>query len=766
MTNYELLNLSFFEFENLTRDLLEKKFNIYIESFTSGSDQGIDLRFAFDNSKACIVQCKRFKTFSSLYSSLKKEISKIKKLNVNKYYVSTTVPLTPQQKEKIFKLFQPYIKKHEDIFGKDDINKMLSEFKDVELKYYKLWLSSTNVLNSILHSKVYNVSEIDVSDINKNIKKYVQNESYNSSLKILEENNYIIISGIPGIGKTTLAKILIYNFLAKGFTEYISLTDSINDAFKLYHESKSQVFFYDDFLGRNFLEDKLMKNEDNLLLKFITKIKESKNKVLIMTTREYILHQAQEKYELLNNNRINIAKTILDISTYTKIIKAQILYNHLFFSSIPQQFIFELLNDKKYLEIIEHENYNPRIIETIIENEEWKQIDACDYFKTFISYFDNPESVWKHAFENQISELSQIILLLLVTSDTPILYEDLKIILNTFCQTYHSKYNFSYSEMNFNKALKEIENSFIVFQKDVRNQIAIEFINPSIFDFLFNFIKCKMEIIEEILMTAIYINQFFYIFLYDKSVRSYHGKKNIKISNAIKKNVIKRLVNDHPNFISSNISKIHYYNEKGFVWTKNTNNTLSNITLINEHIDIKQHKELSNLLLKDYENVLKKQINNNRLYNVIQLYPEFKDDMKLDSDDFIEKIFSNVVWVDDISSFIEFKKILPEEYQTFTRSKSFQERLSDIVDDDYYNIDEDSIENLITNLELIQTEFGMNFEYKIASLHEKLEEIDKDAIDETDAYRKIITSQEENANNIDTVIDNMFESLNYRDIKD
>lgn len=76
MNNYDLNILSHHEFEQLTRDLLQKNFNVYIESFTTGKDSGIDLRFGFSKDRKSVVQCKRYATFSSLLGSLKKRIKK------------------------------------------------------------------------------------------------------------------------------------------------------------------------------------------------------------------------------------------------------------------------------------------------------------------------------------------------------------------------------------------------------------------------------------------------------------------------------------------------------------------------------------------------------------------------------------------------------------------------------------------------------------------------------------------------------------------
>ena len=50
MLQYDFRILQFNEFECLCRDLLQRKENNFIESFTEGRDDGIDLRFAYSKS--------------------------------------------------------------------------------------------------------------------------------------------------------------------------------------------------------------------------------------------------------------------------------------------------------------------------------------------------------------------------------------------------------------------------------------------------------------------------------------------------------------------------------------------------------------------------------------------------------------------------------------------------------------------------------------------------------------------------------------------
>ena len=93
MPDYNFLNLSPPEFEDMSRDLIQKQLKTYLESFTSGRDSGIDLRYATDAAKTIIVQCKRYKDFSSLMTILNKEADTIKKLKPGKYVITTSCGL-------------------------------------------------------------------------------------------------------------------------------------------------------------------------------------------------------------------------------------------------------------------------------------------------------------------------------------------------------------------------------------------------------------------------------------------------------------------------------------------------------------------------------------------------------------------------------------------------------------------------------------------------------------------------------------------------
>jgi DNA polymerase III delta prime subunit len=564
MPDYDFLNLSTFDFEKLTRDVLQEQYDIDLESFTTGKDGGIDLRYSKEKNNDLIVQCKRYNNYISLKSNLKKEYQKVKILNPQKYILSTSVGLTPLNKDEIIKIFNGCIKGPSDIFGKNDLNNLLGKYPEIERKHFKLWFSSTNILQKLLHNDIISRSEFEKEDILREIKVYVQNKSYSEAFNILNQHNYVLISGIPGIGKTTLAKILICKYLIKGY-ELVVVSSDINEAESLYERGKKQLFYYDDFLGSNFLEERLKKNEDQKLVRFIKKIKNVSNKKLIMTTREYILSQAKLKYEIFADSNLEIAKCIIDLEKYLKLIRAEILYNHLFYSNLPPGYIYALLTDKSYLKIIDHPNYSPRIIQIMTDKDVVGRISERGFFDFFIKNLNNPINIWEHSFTNQISKSSQHLLYIMLVSNDQIFEDDLE---KSFWELYKNEsneLNFEINREDFINSLKELENTFIKISKvqsgrsyglvkKKKTKNIIQFQNPSIRDFLINKVRNNINLISSLIDSAIYLNQLFDIY------RIYSENKSHKI--LVDDDLVSKLINNIiQKFDNLESIKMHTYYE-------------------------------------------------------------------------------------------------------------------------------------------------------------------------------------------------------------
>jgi HSP20 family molecular chaperone IbpA len=508
MADYDFRELSPDDFEHLVRDLLQKQLGVTLESFTSGRDKGIDLRYSADPSSTLIAQCKHYagSNYSTLYSHLKlKESAKVHILKPSRYIVATSLGLTPDNKESIRSLFDPYCKSTADVLGRDDLNDLLGKYPQIEQQHFKLWLTSSTVLQKLLASSIFNQSELEVERIKRKLRLYVANVSFEEARRILEKSHYCIVAGIPGIGKTTLAEMLVVDYLSRGY-EVIKIASNMSEAFEVYRRDRKQLFYYDDFLGQTSLVDKLGKNEDQSILKFIDSVHHSKESRLLLTTREYILKQAKATYEKLGASEVDSEKCVISLESYSNFQKAKILANHVYFSNLSEEHKANLLADQNYSKIINHPNYNPRIIEMMTGFASKPEHEGETYTDTFIRNLNDPSTIWNHAFKNQISEAARTLLIVLLTLPNVVHHDDLE---QAFTAYYHHqaiKHNFSTKPLDFRNALLELEGNFISIEiKDSQSFITPH--NSSVLDFLHGFVEANPSTVKDLCESTVFFQQ-------------------------------------------------------------------------------------------------------------------------------------------------------------------------------------------------------------------------------------------------------------------
>jgi len=376
MPDYDFRTLSPIDFEALTRDLLQAELQVRFESFTPGRDGGIDFRYSPATGKSWILQSKHYAAsgFSGLLSVLKtKEIQKVRKLDPKRYFLMTSVGLTPQQKQQIADLFDFIPLQVADVFGRDDLNNLLGRHENIERQHFKLWFASIPVFEELLNKRARNFTRDTLQRIVDKAQVYVQTPSFPQALKLLKNHNICIICGIPGIGKTTLAEMLLLHFAAQGY-DIIRVSGDISEAHDFQYRGVRRLFYYDDFLGQAVLGDKLNKNEDQRLIEFVQAIQKSEASKLILTTREYILNQARIEHERLAEWVSGFITCVLDLKKYTRRVRAQILFNHIYFSDLSPAYKRALVSHPQFVSLVDHKNYSPRIVQFMTDAARLRQI--------------------------------------------------------------------------------------------------------------------------------------------------------------------------------------------------------------------------------------------------------------------------------------------------------------------------------------------------------------------------------------------------------
>lgn len=511
--NLEVLNDK--EFEELAKDLLDAKLNIDLEIFKVGKDGGIDLRDSKLTENRCIVQVKHYvgSNFSNLISSLRKEKKKLESIvpSPKHYIVFTSLPLSPQQTKDIKELLSPFVKSTNDIYGRTRVENLLSKNKIVERKFFKLWLTSTNVLQSVLHNAIFNNSEFISEKIIHRSKLYVHTENIEKAMRILEKNKFLIISGEPGVGKTTLAYMLVYQLLGNGF-KLIFSDRSIKDVENLLSNDpvEKQIVLIDDFLGSNLLDLYQPINTESQIINFIGRLSSLKNKYLIFTSRTTLLNQANHKYESLRRTGISFASNYeLKIFDYSLIEKANILYNHLYHAELSDKYKDIFYLNHNYLKIIKHKNYYPRLIEFITTEQKFNLSGYAKVQDFIFESLDNPDEIWCFAFENQLTRSEQIFL------ETLFSFGDRQLGLDVIEEAFEHRYKYEIMEGNtqrelnaFQNALKKLMDGFLKMEIDSKTSIKkISFVNPSIVDFLIKYINKNQNEKFNIWASAKYIEQ-------------------------------------------------------------------------------------------------------------------------------------------------------------------------------------------------------------------------------------------------------------------
>jgi len=480
---YDFTSLLAADFEDLARDLVGKMLGVRFEAFGPGPDGGTDGRHAADDGNV-VLQAKHYagSSFPKLKTAMKKERASIDRLESGRYILATSRHLSPTNKAALAALIGPALLRESDILGQGDLNQLLRDHPEVEKAHLKLWLSSTAVLQTILdaivHAGSHAFTASGKAEIAAKVKVYAPNPSLPQARRVLDNRHVLIVSGPPGVGKTTLAEILTFAYLREGW-ELVALR-SLEDGFERIDDTKKQVFFFDDFLGSIALDHRALAAKDSELARFMQRVRKSPNARFILTTRAYILNEARQWSERIADRRVELSTYVLDLSSYTRAIRARILYNHLAIGGLPQSYVLALLDSGELPTIIDHENYNPRVVEWMTDVLGTEGIAPKDYAAAFIETLNNPTQLWDKAFSKHITISARHLLIALFLSGSQGGEVET---LRTFFEAFHARLcadlGIPRDPKDFEQSLKQLEGGFVAIEDG-----EVDFINPSVRDYL------------------------------------------------------------------------------------------------------------------------------------------------------------------------------------------------------------------------------------------------------------------------------------------
>ncbi len=522
MANFDFSTLNSSDLEELVCSLINEKekrsgSNVIFRTFKDGKDKGIDLFYSSGNDEFKIVgQVKHYyrSGYKALISNLKlSEKQKVIRLSPTQYFLATSVDLSHSNIVEIKDAFHPYIKSISDVYGKKDLNRMLELYPNILNQQFKLWYSTSGVLKLILHYELIGRSnEFRQNQLKRKLRLFVETPALTEARDKLKKNDFIVITGEPGIGKTTIAELLLYDYIRKGY-ELIYIYDDIKEAEKILDESKEnvdvlekkQIFYFDDFLGHNSVEIQKARGAETALLKVLRRILFYKNKKFIFTTRSFIFNSAIEDSENLRRFNIKTKESILKLDLYSNYIRQKLLLNHIEESDLPDIHKKVLHNKDVQNFIINHSNFSPRSVEFITSYDNCINLPIKDYEKFVYKNFNKPDEIWRHAYEQQINDFDRILLNTMISFGDSVDIGDLELSYNARID-YEVKYNNFVRPLNsFKYSLRRLEGGFIV--QETYNNDNFKFINPSLVDFLLGHLRDNYDEVIRITESAVFLRQ-------------------------------------------------------------------------------------------------------------------------------------------------------------------------------------------------------------------------------------------------------------------
>ncbi|WP_281973248.1 restriction endonuclease [Ruegeria faecimaris] len=503
---YDFSNLSALDFEELVHDLLQNAWGTRLELFKSGRDGGVDLR-AYSNGTNLIVQCKNFakSTFSNLRAKMRdEELPKLHQLEPDRYVLVTSLPLSVSQKDELIALLSPYVGSGEDIIGGNELERMLENEEEVVKRHHKLWLTSIPVLESVLHAAEHHQTRAHVDRVAQKLPMYVQTPAYSRAYDILENSGIVIISGSPGIGKSTLADMLLYEHVANGFTPVV-IKGGLTEGRRLATGDGPFIFHFDDFLGETNLGDRpefLGRREDSDLVDFIEWIHSNGRHRFVLTTREHVLSDALQRSEKFRMHGFAQERSVVTVADYGRDQRARILYNHLWFSQLPAEYLREVLQDNFFLKIVDNKDFNPRIVEWLASYRRLRSVTPERYRDHVEQLLENPHEIWRHAYRQELSHAARDLLSTMHSLSYVVYLDDLESAFGRLHAAALRRTNQTDVPAAWRTALKELEGSFI----NVRDYV-VDFLNPSLRDFMASILDEDPDVAFDIVASATRFHQ-------------------------------------------------------------------------------------------------------------------------------------------------------------------------------------------------------------------------------------------------------------------
>lgn len=351
MISYRLDDLGWVNFEWMCQSLLKHSIGLSIESWGGHSDfgrdaycdQNLELDSGITSTGPFIFQCKFVQNAnasgansrSALIKAVKSECANLKNLiaegkidEVSNYVFLTNAPISSLLRTELSECFSEVFKNTSvRLWNGNDICRILDNLPNVRQSFPQLLglRDLDELIRSSLNRSLEMRSLISLKRAQEWAPSFVPTEVYHEAIQKLKKYHFIMLSGPPEVGKTTLGSMIGLQMVAEGW-EFLDCRCP-DDFYNLIAE-KPQVFIVDDVFGTTeYRPDQALQWESELdfILRHL-----DEHHWFIWTSRTVPLRLAMERLNLQGHAEKfpNPSELIVDARNLDSTEKALMIYRH------------------------------------------------------------------------------------------------------------------------------------------------------------------------------------------------------------------------------------------------------------------------------------------------------------------------------------------------------------------------------------------------------------------------------------------------------
>lgn len=509
MAKYDYHRLSPTDFEMLASDLLGAELGVKFERFAEGRDGGVDFRHTFEDGRVIIGQAKRYQNTNSLIRKIGTELAKLGHLEPTRYVLVTSCSLTAANKLTIAEKLSPWSKEG-DIWGAEHLDDLLAQHPEVLRRNFKLWLGDSTQLSLMFNNGLHQRTQaIFNSRIKPLVENFVSHQAVLDVVNQLNEYGYCLVTGDPGIGKTSLAGYVVMRELTTDPNmQVLWISDRrIDSVLQGITPGQKTFIVLDDFLGATFLspESSVAFAEDLNAILALAKAKPHELKV-ILTSRDYLLAQANWQIdELQSGVGSGLRQACVKIKGFSYRVRGEIFYNLVRISRLTEAQRLLWQKDRLFDLVLKHKNFNPRLLALLLN--ELAEQNPKELRAWIQSQLDCPKELWRQPFR-RLSPAAQCLLYCVGLSPNVACVSDLTRIFYGLYRKIHGQMPMPGA---LEAALLEVEPNFAVTQSHCA-QVWIGFSNGGVEDLVIGLVAENPLLIEALIECIDIIDLGLYLF--------------------------------------------------------------------------------------------------------------------------------------------------------------------------------------------------------------------------------------------------------------